>query len=85
MLVHLPIHARWLNQIEIVFSILQRKVLTPNAFESLFELEASILAFEERYQAVANRSSGNTRETIWLRSSLAVNRVQKSVANIATR
>jgi len=27
--------------------------LTPNAFESLFELEASILAFEERYQAVA--------------------------------
>lgn len=52
-LVHLPIHASWLNQIEIVFSILQRKVLTPNAFDSLFELEAAILGFEETYQAVA--------------------------------
>lgn len=49
-LVHLPIHASWLNQIEIVFSILQRKVLRPNAFESLFELEDCILAFQERYQ-----------------------------------
>ncbi len=28
--VHLPIHASWLNQIEIYFSILQRKALTPN-------------------------------------------------------
>ncbi|MEO9036884.1 MAG: hypothetical protein ABI442_15330 [Gemmatimonadaceae bacterium] len=54
LLVHLPIHASWLNQIEIVFSILQRQVLTPNAFESLFELEDSILAFEERYTAIAN-------------------------------
>ena len=49
-LVHLPIHASWLNQIEIVFSILQRKVLRPNTAESLFELEDSILAFQERYQ-----------------------------------
>jgi hypothetical protein len=52
-LVHLPIHASWLNQIEIFFSILQRKVLRPNAFESLFELEDCILAFQERYQAHA--------------------------------
>lgn len=52
-LVHLPIHASWLNQIEIVFSILQRKVLRPNAFESLFELEATILSFQEHYQARA--------------------------------
>jgi hypothetical protein len=28
-LIHLPIHASWLNQIEIYFSILQRKALTP--------------------------------------------------------
>ena len=27
-LVHLPIHTSWLNQIEIYFSVLQRKVLT---------------------------------------------------------
>lgn len=52
-LVHLPIHASWLNQIEIVFSILQRKVLRPNAFTSLFELEDCILAFQARYQQSA--------------------------------
>jgi hypothetical protein len=49
-LVHLPIHASWLNQIEIYFSILQRKVLTPNDFDSLFALEDRILAFQSRYQ-----------------------------------
>jgi hypothetical protein len=27
-----PVHASWLNQIEIYFSVLQRKVLTPNDF-----------------------------------------------------
>ena len=53
MLVHLPIHASWLNQVEIVFSILQRKVLQPNAFASLFELEDRILAFQDRYQQTA--------------------------------
>ena len=29
-LVHLPVHASWLNQIEIYFSILQRKAITPS-------------------------------------------------------
>ena len=29
-LIHLPVHASWLNQIEIYFSIVQRKALTPN-------------------------------------------------------
>lgn len=52
-LVHLPIHASWLNQIKIYFSILQRKVLTPNDFDSLFALEDRILAFQERYQHTA--------------------------------
>ena len=28
-LIHLPVHASWLNQIEIVFSIIQRKVVSP--------------------------------------------------------
>jgi hypothetical protein len=28
-LVHLPVHASWLNQIEIVFSVIQRKVVKP--------------------------------------------------------
>lgn len=52
-LVHLPIHASWLNQIEIYFSILERKVLRPNAFNSLTALEDSILAFQDRYQQTA--------------------------------
>jgi len=34
-LVHDPLHASWLHQIEIYFSIVQRKVLTPNDFSSL--------------------------------------------------
>lgn len=52
-LVHLPIHASWLNQIEIFFSILERKLLRPNAFASLFDLEANILSFQERYAQCA--------------------------------
>ena len=52
-LVHLPVHASWLNQIEIYFSILQRKVLTPNDFPSLEGLAQTILLFQERYQRTA--------------------------------
>ena len=51
--VHLPVHASWLNQIEIYFSIVQRKVLTPNDFESIIETEDRLLAFQERYQDLA--------------------------------
>jgi len=51
--VHLPVHASWLNQIEIYFSILQRKVLTPNDFRSLTVLTKSILEFQERYEQMA--------------------------------
>ena len=52
-LVHTPVHASWLNQIEIYFSILQRKLLTPNDFPNLPELQAQILAFQARYEAIA--------------------------------
>ena len=52
-LIHLPIHASWLNQIEIYFSIVQRKVLTPNDFADLDAVEARLLAFGERYQQLA--------------------------------
>jgi len=52
-LVHTPVHASWLNQIEIYFSILQRKVLTPNDFKSLKELERTILAFQQRFSNLA--------------------------------
>jgi hypothetical protein len=52
-LVHLPVHASWLNQAEIYFSILQRKVLTPNDLTDLDALTARILAFQDRYNATA--------------------------------
>ena len=46
-LVHLPVHASWLNQVEIYFSLLQRKVLTPNDSTDLQELELRIRLYEE--------------------------------------
>ena len=52
-LIHLPVHASWLNQAEIFFSILQRKVLTPNELTDLDALTARILAFQDRYNATA--------------------------------
>jgi hypothetical protein len=52
-LIHLPIHASWLNQIEIYFSILQRKAPTPNNFADLDALDARITAFENYYRQIA--------------------------------
>lgn len=52
-LVHLPVHASWLNQIEIYFSIVQRKVLTPNDFSDLQHLQQGLLSFQEHYQQAA--------------------------------
>ena len=51
--VHTPVHASWLNQVEIYFSIVQRKALTPNDFRSLSQLERRLLAFQAHYQMVA--------------------------------
>lgn len=44
--VHTPVHASWLNQVEIYFSIVQRKVLTPNDFASLAEVEQRLRLYE---------------------------------------
>ena len=52
-LVHLPIHASWLNQVEIYFSVIQRKVLTPNDFASLQEVSQRLLAFQDLYEKAA--------------------------------
>ena len=46
-LVHTPVHASWLNQVEVYFSLLQRKVLTPNDSVNLQELELRIRLYEE--------------------------------------
>jgi hypothetical protein len=51
--VHTPVHASWLNQGEIYFSVVQRKVLTPNDFADLDTLQAHLLAFGRRYEQIA--------------------------------
>ena len=52
-LVHTPVHASWLNQLEVYFSIVQRKLLTPSSFDSLADLKRAVIAFQARYQRAA--------------------------------
>ena len=52
-LVHGPVHASWLNQVEIYFSIVQRKVLTPNDFTGLDDLSKRLLDFQSHWEAAA--------------------------------
>jgi len=52
-LVHLPTHASWLNHVEIFFSIVQRKVLTPNDFYDLADVADRLMAFQSHYNSTA--------------------------------
>jgi hypothetical protein len=52
-LVHTPVHASWLNQVETYFSIVQRKVLTPNDFPDLAAVKDRLLRFQQRYEKSA--------------------------------
>jgi transposase len=52
-LVHTPVHASWLNQVEIYFSVVQRKVVSPNDFTDLNEVTDRLRSFEDRYNATA--------------------------------
>ena len=52
-LVHLPVHASWLNRVEIYFSVVQRKVLTPNDFPSLHAVQERLLEFQSYYEHIA--------------------------------
>lgn len=45
-LVHTPVYASWLDQIEIYFSVVQRKVLTPNELTDLVAAEAARIKFQ---------------------------------------
>jgi hypothetical protein len=47
MLIHTPVHASWLNQVEIYFSLIQRKVLTPNDFADLEAIRLRLALYEE--------------------------------------
>jgi len=52
-LVHAPVHASWLNQVEIYFSIIQREVLTPNDFPNLDALAERLFDFQYYWEAAA--------------------------------
>ena len=52
-MVHTPVHASWLNQVEVYFSISQRKALSPNDFTDLDVVEQRLTRFEARYNAAA--------------------------------
>nr|WP_239079397.1 transposase [Streptomyces sp. SID7909] len=52
-MVHTPVHASWLNQVEIHFSVVQRKVVSPNDFTDLTQVGDRLRAFEDRYNATA--------------------------------
>jgi len=52
-MVHTPLHASWLNQAEIYFSVVQRKVVAPNDFTSLDQVQQRLADFEPRYNAIA--------------------------------
>lgn len=52
-LIHLPVHASWLNQVEIYFSVVQRKVVSPNDFGDLNDVESRLLNFQQHYEQIA--------------------------------
>jgi hypothetical protein len=53
-MIHTPVHASWLNQIEIFFSIVQKKVVSPNDFASTSQLAATLMTFTDRYNQTAH-------------------------------
>ncbi|MEU0884148.1 hypothetical protein ABZ345_36630 [Lentzea sp. NPDC005914] len=50
---HLPVHASWLNQVEIYFSVVQRKALTPDDFGDLESVTERLLSFQDRHNRTA--------------------------------
>ena len=53
LLVQLPVHASWLNQVRIYFSVVQRKLLTPNDFPSLAAVAQRLLESQSYYEQIA--------------------------------
>lgn len=51
--VYTPVHASWLNQIEIYFSVVQRKVLMPNEYPDLLTLTRALTEFQCHYETIA--------------------------------
>ena len=53
--VHTPLHASWMNQVEVWFSILQRRVLKHGSFSSTGDLEAAVMGFIRQWNDVERR------------------------------
>src|SRR4029077_5745994 len=54
--VHLPLpptHASWLNQVELFFSILERRLLRRGEFDSVDDLADRVIAFINNYNRTA--------------------------------
>jgi len=64
-MVHTPVHASWLNQVEIHFSIIARKVSSPNDFDDLDVVIERLAAFETRSTRPRIRSSGSSPAPTW--------------------
>ena len=62
-MIHTPVHASWLNQIEIYFSVIHRKLLTPDNHASLEALAEQLTAFEARYTKPRSPSTGDSAAT----------------------
>lgn len=63
--IHLPVHASWLNQIEIYFSIVSRKVLMPDDFADVAAVAQKLMAFQAYYERIATSFQGKfTREDL---------------------
>ena len=59
--VYLPKHSSWLNQIEIVFGIIHRKLLRSGNFTSVADLESQLREFMDYYNTtMAHPSRGPT-------------------------
>jgi DDE superfamily endonuclease len=52
-MIHTPVRASWLNHVEIFFSIIWRKVVSPNDFASTGQLADTLLAFIDGHNATA--------------------------------
>ena len=68
-MIHTPVHASWLNQAEIFFSIIQKKVLTPSDFASLDELAGPCSPSWTATTRPPGRSTGSSPPLTWPGSS----------------
>jgi hypothetical protein len=70
-LVHTPAHASWLNQAEVFFSVVQRKVLQPSNFADLTYSGARCSRSPATTNRSPNRSNGSSPATTSTSSSTA--------------